>query len=1085
MPPIDYVNGTFFEVEVPGLEIGVGSHEHVFSFSDGLCGSNVRYPPAGEDELPGPIVDSAEPNLQVTEPNGEGDFIDIGGPDLTFEIEWTATDLDDDSLLCSIYWDSDNVYDNGGLVLIDQLSYPVGAGSYSWDMTGLGEGIYYVYMDVDDGYGNHDTDYSNGAIMLADEPYCDDTWSVFETPLYYGILYPKGFIDVNYIFHVFGGNLSTNTIDHVTSSDLLSWSAIDPVSVDVQPDPKFDVCQRGSIIDLVYVKYLTSYEIFHKRSYDYGQTWGVEHAITSDDGVWSKYPAVAHASDGVIHVVWVDAADGGEPRVYSTQSSDEGVSWSSPHLLSGSTPVVQYRSNPVMVVEGDYVHLAYAHPDEQRVEYRKQLNSSGWGAPYILASTNDNIRRADISIYGNYVDVVWENTFDSSTYYSYSGTAGTSFSQPVGITYDGLYRHPRVVRNSSGVYNVKLGGSSSGPLSYAKSTDNGATWCSPYSILGTNNYAWHSASANEDYVFLVSGNTDTGWLSVYTIPAYTGYELIPGIITVDVSPDSLDAPWILEGGSAGVYIESSGDTVMADMEYGEYTMTWGSVPDWYTPLTNPETKQLPPGGEIEFEGAYISHSSPIVNPDGTGIFATIQAAIGAVEEPAEIILSDGVFAGDGNRDLDFHGKAITVRSRSGNPESCVIDCGGSPSETHRGFYFHSGEDTNSVLMGITVTGGYVAQTSHIPENTGGGILCLAGASPKIVDCMIVDNTVQFNGGGISAYESSPVFYNCTVAGNSAANSCGGFWASGGAPQFYGCTFEFNQTDNNGGGGGCDGDLIFTQCVFRGNTANTNGGGLNLYDTSDAVIDQCVFVDNNAGNSGGAINCWVVCSPHITRCTLVRNSAGSTGAGICSQIGSWPILENSIIAFSVDMEAISCLSDGGITISSSDLFGNTGGNWIDCVASQYGTNGNIEEDPLFCDEGLDNFYLDAGSPCSEDNNPIYGQYGAYPVGCGLTAIPEEVVSQTGPTLYPCIPNPFNPTTSIKYDLPNQAHVSLRIFDISGRLISVLVSGRTEEAGAHEAIWNGQDETGRIVAAGVYFYRLQAGGDIQTKRMTLVK
>jgi len=186
-----------------------------------------------------------------------------------------------------------------------------------------------------------------------------------------------------------------------------------------------------------------------------------------------------------------------------------------------------------------------------------------------------------------------------------------------------------------------------------------------------------------------------------------------------------------------------------------------------------------------------------------------------------------------------------------------------------------------------------------------------------------------------------------------------------------------------------------------------------------------------------------------------------------------------------MEAISCLSDGGITISSSDLFGNTGGNWIDCVASQYGTNGNIEEDPLFCDEGLDNFYLDAGSPCSEDNNPIYGQYGAYPVGCGLTAIPEEVVSQTGPTLYPCIPNPFNPTTSIKYDLPNQAHVSLRIFDISGRLISVLVSGRTEEAGAHEAIWNGQDETGRIVAAGVYFYRLQAGGDIQTKRMTLVK
>jgi len=82
-----------------------------------------------------------------------------------------------------------------------------------------------------------------------------------------------------------------------------------------------------------------------------------------------------------------------------------------------------------------------------------------------------------------------------------------------------------------------------------------------------------------------------------------------------------------------------------------------------------------------------------------------------------------------------------------------------------------------------------------------------------------------------------------------------------------------------------------------------------------------------------------------------------------------------------------------------------------------------------------------------------------------------------------PNPFRPSTTIRFDLPQRAAVSLRIYDVAGRLVRNLVAGGTLEAGRHEAAWNGQSESGRRVSAGLYFYRLQAGAFSETRRMVL--
>ncbi len=78
-----------------------------------------------------------------------------------------------------------------------------------------------------------------------------------------------------------------------------------------------------------------------------------------------------------------------------------------------------------------------------------------------------------------------------------------------------------------------------------------------------------------------------------------------------------------------------------------------------------------------------------------------------------------------------------------------------------------------------------------------------------------------------------------------------------------------------------------------------------------------------------------------------------------------------------------------------------------------------------------------------------------------------------------PNPFNPTTVINYRIPDEKHVTLTIYDALGRRIETLVNGM-QSPGLHQVIFDGSN-----LASGVYFYRLDAGGFIETKKLVLLK
>ena len=103
---------------------------------------------------------------------------------------------------------------------------------------------------------------------------------------------------------------------------------------------------------------------------------------------------------------------------------------------------------------------------------------------------------------------------------------------------------------------------------------------------------------------------------------------------------------------------------------------------------------------------------------------------------------------------------------------------------------------------------------------------------------------------------------------------------------------------------------------------------------------------------------------------------------------------------------------------------------------------------------------------------------------IIATGDRVRRPAGFRLYPNHPNPFNPTSTIRYDLPEAARVTLAIYDVMGREVTRLVEGNLEP-GTHRIEWNGQDRASRVLPSGVYIVHLVTPQDRLSIRMLLLK
>jgi len=103
----------------------------------------------------------------------------------------------------------------------------------------------------------------------------------------------------------------------------------------------------------------------------------------------------------------------------------------------------------------------------------------------------------------------------------------------------------------------------------------------------------------------------------------------------------------------------------------------------------------------------------------------------------------------------------------------------------------------------------------------------------------------------------------------------------------------------------------------------------------------------------------------------------------------------------------------------------------------------------------------------------------------TGVGESDPTTLGRVAHASFPNPFNPVTTVAYELPRPAHVDLRVYSISGRLVCTLLDSESQQVGSHAEPWRGRDDSGRRVASGAYFYRLNVDGEMHTAKMILVK
>ena len=471
----------------------------------------------------------------------------------------------------------------------------------------------------------------------------------------------------------------------------------------------------------------------------------------------------------------------------------------------------------------------------------------------------------------------------------------------------------------------------------------------------------------------------------------------------------------------------------------------------------------------------------------------------------------------------FCDEADPIISNTSITNNIAYDDGG-------GLYF---ENSNPILSNIAVSsnfamkgGGIYCETSNasisnttisfnLSEESGGGIFALADSSLVLDNCLVFNNSTDDKGGGIYCEDSNLTITNTDIFNNSSYSEAGGLYLENSLAEISNLVVENNiSQDDNAGGIYCETTpAYFENLIVINNTSGNDGGGIVCVE-SDIVIYNGLIANNTSSDDGGAFYLNDGSSPTLYNLTIVNNSVPDKGSGVYCSDGS-PTMVNCIVANNLGDYGF-YLSQGNPVISYCDFYNNETANFHG-FSNNIGVNvtvnnnnapcdifHNIQFNPLFDSNGENPFALLDQSPCVNAGYPqtsnlpendlagntrVYGEYvdiGAYEnQNIWIVEADENnmAVAEIGLSNYP---NPFNPSTTISFELNTETaeNTELVIYNLKGQKVKVFSNLQITNSLNQQIVWNGTDQSGHPVSSGIYFYKLNVENS-PTGKMLLLK
>ncbi len=458
-----------------------------------------------------------------------------------------------------------------------------------------------------------------------------------------------------------------------------------------------------------------------------------------------------------------------------------------------------------------------------------------------------------------------------------------------------------------------------------------------------------------------------------------------------------------------------------------------------------------------------------------------------------------------------------------------------------GIQFINGEDSSAVLTGFTITStfgrspiqcvdssptlSYLTLRDNYTNDDGGGAIYLVNSNSNLENLIIKDNSKgshNYGGAGIFAENSFISINNSLIANNFSSSP------------------PHNDDTLTGGIVAMNSILELDNNTFYGNSGEFYGGAIHFDTSSSGIITNSIFWENEGpeGITGVATITYSIvqggwdgednidadplfCNPDSGDYTLATNSPcvgtgedgenmGAFGVGCGIQVDwefslSEPVIEvmgtdnvwNPGDTISVEMDFCNNTDIAhnwypGVTIESDSSLTSLhiGHIWFyamfadECHTISWGTIANTS---LISDTIVEFRAYPEALNCQ--NQPEYCINGdtltfEVPIVVQVISAEPEPFTPEEFSLRQNYPNPFNPVTTLRYDIPENSHVTVTIYDMLGREVKTLIN-HTQDAGYRSIIWNATNDYDKPVSAGIYLYQIQAGEYISTKKMVLLK